>query len=77
MPKFRVHIARDVSEYASIIIEADSQEAAEARVEERFVNPKADHDSYWSIVEDAHWDSGDETHDERVLDVEPVEDGQS
>lgn len=70
--KVRVQIARSVREYATVIVEADSEEAAQAYVEELFGADDYSDACCW-LLNRASWDTGDSRDDEEVIDTEPAD----
>jgi hypothetical protein len=72
--KVRVSIARSQREYADVIVEAESVEAAQAYVEQVLTDSTyAYAKAYCDLVNNVSWDTG-EAFDEDVLDAEEHED---
>ena len=71
--KVRVSIARSQREYADVIVEAESVEAAQAHVQ-TLLESTDDNDAYCDMVNRVSWQSGDETFDQTVIDAEEHED---
>jgi len=66
--KVKIQIARSQREYADVIVEAPSVEAAHDYVEV-LLNGEDDK-AYCDMVNGASWNVGSETFDEEVLDAE-------
>jgi hypothetical protein len=69
MPRYRITVARDVPEYADLIVDAPTEEAAEALVTRFFVNvSRGDEDAACALSNTLPWSSG-ETQNERIVDL--------
>jgi hypothetical protein len=73
MGTYRVLIARDRSEYANITVEAESADAAEARVRAAFVDNADDPEMYAKLVDNVEWAGGEDAQNERIVDVEDAD----
>jgi hypothetical protein len=72
--KVRVQIARSQREYANVIVDAPSVEAAEAYVTKLLASDDYN-EAYCDLVNNVSWDSGTgEAFDEEVLDAEQHDD---
>jgi hypothetical protein len=72
--KVRVQIARSTREYASVIVEAPSVDAAHEHIA-KLINDDGENygEAYCDMVNSVSWDSG-EAFDEEVIDAEEHED---
>jgi hypothetical protein len=73
MPRFRLTIARDRSEYASVDVKAATMDEAEERIEKIFVDNEDYDADYCQLVNNVSWDSGNESDNERIVDIEAIE----
>jgi len=72
--KVRIAMGRSVREYATVIVEADSVEAAQAYVEQLLASG-GDSEAYCDLVNAGSWHSeSDSVSDEAVTDAEEYED---
>jgi hypothetical protein len=72
--KVRITMGRSVREYASVIVEAESVEAAEAYCEQLLASGE-DSEAYCELVNAGSWESeGDSVSDEDVISAEAHED---
>lgn len=69
--KFSVMIGREVPEYATVTVEAESAEAAEEQV--AHVLARGEGEAYLQLVNGVSWEPGDQVFDERVVSVEASE----
>jgi len=76
MPRYRVYLARDYSEYGEIEIEALSPGDAEAQIAAIFVKEPttdAEHQAYADLVNRVTWQPANEAHNERVYDLDELD----
>jgi hypothetical protein len=74
MKRFAIAIARDLSEYATVTVEAETLEAAKDQVRRAFIAGALEHSKeYCDLANSVGWSIGGETENERILDVEEIE----